>query len=143
MSHFLSVLQATIGLLAILFTLPALSAELEDNGDELSACSVDNGRALYSKCAVCHNYDRSQAHGVVGPNLYQIVGRQVGKIEGYKFSSSMRKSTDTWSVELLDEFLKAPMAVYPRTRMAFAGLGNPQDRADLICFMAKNKPINN
>jgi len=122
-------LRLRIAVTGMLFSaaMPALASD---------QCSLENGKTLYQKCAVCHTYDDSGAHGVVGPNLYRIVDRPVGKVKGYKFSSVMRKSSENWTIELLDAFLKQPMAVYPRTRMAFSGISKDQDRADLICYLS-------
>lgn len=139
MTRLFSLFHTALCCLAFVFTLPALGDGLSNDARSLSNCAPERGKTLFNKCAVCHNYDRSQTHGVVGPNLYQTLDRPVGKIEGYKFSSAMRKSEDRWTVEFLDSFLKQPMAVYPRTRMAFAGISNAQDRADLICFLAANQ----
>ena len=104
--------------------------------DDVSECDLVRGEKLFQKCAVCHSFDASGANGPTGPNLYGVIGRKVGQAEGYKFSGALRKSGDVWSSEHLDAFLAQPMAMYPRTRMAFAGLKKERDRADVICFMA-------
>ena len=132
MFSLISSLRTTLCALAVVAALPVLSSD----GEGSLECSLDRGATLFTKCAVCHNNDNSQTHGVVGPNLYQLMDRPVGKIEGYKFSSVMRKSSNSWTVEHLDAFLKEPMVHYPRTRMAFAGISSAQDRADLICFLS-------
>jgi cytochrome c len=129
--------------LALLLALPALGGEPSDHNGAVPNCSPEKGEALFGKCTVCHNYDSSQTHGVVGPNLHDILDRPVGKIAGYKFSSSMRKSNDIWTQEFLNTFLKEPMVVFPRTRMAFAGISNAEDRADLICFFSSNNAGSN
>ena len=101
-------------------------------------CDPDNGQKIFQNCSVCHTNDDSGQHGTVGPNLYDTLGRAVGKEPGYKFSSALRKSGDIWTYEHLDAFLENPMAIYPRTRMAYAGLKKEKDRRDVICVLGKS-----
>lgn len=98
------------------------------------ACDLARGEAVYQKCAVCHPVDAGAAHAA-GPNLHGVVGRAVGKVEDFRFSKRMRKAEVAWSVEHLDAFLDNPAEVYPRTRMAFAGLKDAADRAAVICYL--------
>ncbi|NCF20488.1 MAG: c-type cytochrome [Haliea sp.] len=97
-------------------------------------CNLERGQQIAQKCTTCHSLEAGGSHGV-GPNLYGVIGRQVGQTPGFKFSSALRKSGDFWSVERLDEFLKNPYQVYPGSRMAFAGLRKPEDRRDILCYM--------
>ena len=99
-----------------------------------AACDIDRGKKIFQKCAICHSFDSSGEH-LAGPNLYQIAGRTVGKVEGFKFSRKLRKSEDVWTRERLDAFLEAPLDYYPGMRMAFAGLKKSEDRMDLICYL--------
>ncbi|WP_082457895.1 cytochrome c family protein [Pseudomonas sp. EGD-AK9] len=102
------------------------------------SCDPENGRKVFQTCAVCHSNDNSGNHGAAAPNLYGVLGREVGAVPGFKFSSAMRESGDTWTSEHLDAFLENPMAVYPLTRMAFSGLKNDKDRRDVICVLGKS-----
>ena len=103
------------------------------NGDDLS-CDVAAGERLFKKCAVCHSVEAGVAHGA-GPNLYDVVGRAVGKIDGFRFSRAMRESDSIWNAEHLNAFLENPQAVYPRTRMAFSGFKKAEDRSTMICYL--------
>jgi len=107
-------------------------------GEEPAACDITRGERIYQKCAICHNLDNSGGHHLAGPNLYNILGRPVGKVPGFKFSRKLRKSEDIWTAELMDLFLESPLEVYPGTRMAFAGLKKEKDRADLICYLERH-----
>nr|WP_256837020.1 cytochrome c family protein [Pseudomonas oleovorans] len=100
-------------------------------------CDPENGKKIFQTCAVCHSNDNTGGHGPAAPNLHGVVGRKVGSAPGFKFSSALRKSGDTWTVEHLDSFLKSPMGVYPLNRMAFSGLKNDKDRRDVICILNK------
>lgn len=112
------------------------SASLQAGGEaqSKSACDIQRGEKIYQKCAVCHTLDDSGKH-LAGPNLYQVIGRPVGKVEGFKFSRKLRKSEDVWTTEQMNIFLESPLEVYPGIRMAFAGLKKENDRTDLICYL--------
>jgi cytochrome c len=47
----------------------------------------------------------------------------------------MKSKGVTWAPDTLDAFLAAPMKYVPGTRMAFAGISNPQERADVIAYL--------
>jgi cytochrome c len=49
----------------------------------------------------------------------------------------MRRSGLTWDAETLSRFLQSPSKVVPGTRMAFPGLSKPEDRADVIAYLAQ------
>jgi len=119
-----------------IYGLAIVCVSLGANADDANECDLVRGEKLFQKCAVCHSFDASGANGPTGPNLHGVIGREVGQVEGYKFSGALRKSGDVWSNAHLDAFLAQPMAMYPRTRMAFAGLKKERDRADVICFIA-------
>ena len=93
--------------------------------------NLERGLRVLNKCLVCHTVEAGQTHAA-GPNLYGVLGRKVGKVEGYKFSRALRKSEEIWTKELLDEFVASPAEAIPRNRMAFSGLKNVTDRASLI-----------
>jgi cytochrome c len=99
-------------------------------------CDLGDGEKVFQKCAVCHSIKAGEPHGV-GPNLNGVVGRGIGKVEGFKFSRGMRESDQTWTAAHLDGFLENPMGVYPRTQMAFSGLKKAQDRTDVLCFIGR------
>ena len=99
-------------------------------------CDLVLGKRMFQKCVICHSINDDGVHSI-GPNLHGLLERPVGKVEGFKFSREMRNSEESWTAEYLDTFLESPMAMYPRTTMAFAGLKKPADRAAVICYMAK------
>jgi cytochrome c2 len=94
------------------------------------------GATLFAQCKICHSIDAGK--NMVGPSLNHIVGTKAGDVPGYTFSPAMKKSGIKWTSATLSEFLTAPMKKVPGTKMAFAGLAKPQDRADVIAFLAKN-----
>jgi cytochrome c len=65
-----------------------------------------------------------------------LFGRKAGSVRGYNYSKAMKESGIVWGSETLDRFLEAPLAFLPGTKMGYAGVKDPQDRADLIAYMA-------
>lgn len=101
----------------------------------LDAGDVTHGKTLYSKCRSCHT---AGADGI-GPRHCDVVGRKAGSIAGYNYSPAMQKCGLTWTPENLDRFLAEPAKTVPGTFMTFAGIHKPQDRADLIAYLATLK----
>ncbi|TCT09416.1 c-type cytochrome [Paralcaligenes ureilyticus] len=89
------------------------------------------GEAVYSRCLACHAlaYDR------VGPRHCGLFGRKAGSVKGFDYSSAMKNSKIVWNEQTLNLFLKNPMADVPGTFMGYAGIPDPQERADLIAYL--------
>ena len=125
---------------------PAAAPALEPIGPLLAAANVDSGRQLAQRqCASCHNFAQGGANGV-GPNLWGIVGANHARVAGFNYSAANRALAEKpWGYEELNAFIANPREAMPGTRMAFAGLRNAQQRAELIAFLrtldANPKPL--
>lgn len=94
------------------------------------------GEKVFKKCASCHTIDKGGANRV-GPNLWGVVNRSTAHAEGFKYSDAMLShDAETWTPEHLDEYLAKPRDVIAGTTMSFAGLPKPEDRHNLIAWMA-------
>jgi len=91
------------------------------------------GKRVFAQCMTCHAVQEGRNN--VGPSLYQIVGRTAGSVEGFKYSDANKNSGLVWTEEQLFTYLENPQATIPGTIMAFPGLRNPQDRADVIAYL--------
>ena len=101
----------------------------------LASADVAAGEKVFAKCAACHTITSGGANGI-GPNLYATVGEEIGKGKaGFAFSAALSGKGGSWTFENLDHWLKSPREFAPGTKMTFAGLGNPADRANLIAWM--------
>lgn len=100
----------------------------------LAAGDAGAGRKIAKKCAACHSVDEG-GKNKVGPNLYGILGDQVARTDGFKYSDALGQFGGTWSYETLDGFLTKPKEFLRGTKMAFAGLKKPTDRANLILYL--------
>jgi cytochrome c len=73
----------------------------------------------------------------VGPHLNGIVDRQKGASAGYAYSEALLAvASEAWTPENLDGFLEDPKGYMPGTKMAFAGLPDAEERANLIAYLA-------
>ena len=96
---------------------------------------VAKGEKLFkARAAQCHTGNKGGPNGV-GPNLYGLVGRKSGTIEGFSYSKANSESGVVWTPEVLDVYLENPKKFMPGTKMAFAGLKKAQDRADIIAYL--------
>ncbi len=122
------------------------AATLEPVGPMLASADAEAGRALAQRlCASCHNFAQGGANGV-GPNLWGIIGANHAHAQGFNYSAGMRGLSDKpWDYEALNVFLHRPANGVPGTRMAFAGIGNAQQRANVIAYLrtldANPKPL--
>lgn len=101
-------------------------AQAQDDGD---------GAKLYKKhCKVCHTLGKGEA-ARQGPNLWGIVGRAAGSVEGFKYSKALKNADITWTKEQLDAWLTDPKALIPGSVMIYKQK-DPEIRNTIIEFMA-------
>ncbi|MEO6579596.1 MAG: cytochrome c family protein [Sphingomicrobium sp.] len=101
----------------------------------LAQADVAKGEQVFKKCAACHVSAAGGANGI-GPNLWGVLGEPIGKgAGGYAFSAALSGVGGNWDWKSLDHWLASPRAMAPGTKMTFAGLGDPQDRANVIAFL--------
>lgn len=101
----------------------------------LAVADPAKGEAVFAKCVSCHTIDQGGANGI-GPNLYAVVGEGIAQGRGgFAFSSALASHGGNWDFANLDAWLKNPRAFADGTKMSFAGLSKPEDRANLIAFM--------
>ncbi len=101
----------------------------------LASANADSGKEIFDKsCATCHltaagekNHER--------PNLWGIVGRPKGSESDVQYSSVLKEAGGNWTFEELNSFISHPTLTLPGTDMAFEGLHDEQQRADLIAYL--------
>jgi cytochrome c len=113
-------------------------AEAVDEGPDfatlLASADAGKGERVFGKCKACHKLEDG-ANGT-GPHLFGVVDRATGSVDGFGYSGAMVAVTETWSTEALNGFLENPKGYAPGTKMSFSGLKKPEDRANLIAYLA-------
>jgi cytochrome c len=98
---------------------------------------VASGEKIFKKCAACHSIVKGGGNKI-GPALYNVVGRQVGGINDYKYSKALVAYEKEWNFEELNGFLIKPTKWIKGTKMAYAGLRKEKDRASIIKYLNQN-----
>lgn len=109
-----------------------------DLGTLLAGADAAAGESVFAKCVACHTINQGGANGI-GPNLYGIMGKAIGGgAAGFAYSSALTDKGGQWTWENMDEWLKSPRGFASGTKMSFAGLSKPEDRANVMEYMAAN-----
>ena len=94
--------------------------------DAVDAALAAEGEKVFRKCKACHQVGEG-AGNRTGPALNGIVGRDIGAVEGFRYSKPMEAMNGVWDSDRLHAFLAAPKSYVKGTRMSFAGLKAPGD----------------
>lgn len=100
----------------------------------LARADAARGEAFFSRCAACHTIAPG-GPASIGPNLYGAMGSGIASRPGFAYSPALRDKGGTWDWESANRFLQLPRAFAPGTRMTFAGVRDPQDRADVMLYL--------
>lgn len=98
------------------------------------AADANNGKAIFSRCMACHTVTKGGGNGL-GPNLFGVTGRKAASLPNYMYSSALKGSGITWSDDKLKAWIGGPSRLVPGTKMAFAGINNPAQVADVIAYL--------
>jgi cytochrome c len=100
----------------------------------LAKADPAKGGDVFKKCAACHNADKGGPNQL-GPNLWGVLGEPIGQGKGFPFSPALSSKGGNWNWDNLSQWLTSPKAFAPGTKMTFAGISNPQDRANVMAFL--------
>ena len=98
---------------------------------------IATGEKVFKKCAACHSIVKGGKNNI-GPALYNVVGREVGAVDDYKYSKALAAYGKEWTFEELNGYLIKPAKWIKGTKMAFAGLRKEKDRASVILYLNQN-----
>ncbi|WP_108784564.1 c-type cytochrome [Wolbachia endosymbiont of Bemisia tabaci] len=106
-----------------------------DIGELMQNASFEKGKSSAKKCIACHSFEKGGMNKV-GPNLWNVVGNKKTHLgNSFNYSRALLEKGGKWGYEELFAFLKNPKAYIKGTRMAFAGISNPQEIADLVSYL--------
>jgi cytochrome c len=115
---------AALALIAAgILSTPALAA-----GDPVA------GKAVFARCAICHNVEKDGGNGV-GPNLFGVAGRKAASVDGFNYSGPLKASGITWSDDNLSKWVAGPAKMIPGTKMAFGGISSKTQIADVVAYL--------
>ena len=117
---------------------PAVEAVAEPIKDLLPKADVAQGQKISQICASCHTFNKGEPN-MTGPNLFGVVGRPRGTAPGFDYSDAMKAKGGTWDETSINEFLWKPSKFITGTKMGFAGLKKPEDRAAIIKWLETHK----
>ncbi len=113
----------------------AASGEAKPIATLLASADATKGVAAAKPCLACHSFERG-GPGKTGPNLWEIVGRAPGAVDGFAYSEAMKaKAGEPWSFESLDKFIADPKGYLPGTKMVFGGVKKDTARADIVAYL--------
>ncbi len=98
-----------------------------------AAADLQHGKQAFAVCAPCHEAGAAD----LAPPLAGVVGRRAGSLPGFAYSNPMKRAGFVWDTARLLDFVQDPQSVVSGTRMAFSGLDNPADAADLVAYLAQ------
>ena len=101
----------------------------------LATADIAKGEASFKKCMSCHTINQGGANGQ-GPNLYAILGDSIAAGRGgFAFSDALKAKGGKWDWTSMSAWLEAPSAFASGTKMSFAGLTDPQERANVMAYL--------
>jgi cytochrome c len=95
------------------------------------------GKRQYIYCQACHTVQVGGPNKV-GPNLAGVLKRPAAKADGFVYSAALTNSGIVWDPATLDRWLASPAKLVPGTTMVFAGINDPQQRANLIAYVQQS-----
>jgi len=109
----------------------------------LPTADAAKGAEVFKKCAACHTVAQGGATGI-GPNLWATLGKPHGHVAGFAYTDALKSKPGNWDFDAMNAWLTSPRAYAAGTKMSFAGLSKPEDRANVIAYlnsMGSNLPL--
>jgi cytochrome c len=104
------------------------------------------GERVFQRCFACHSVVAGEEN-LPGPSLRCLLGRQAGTLPGFRYSAAMIEAGAAqglvWTRTTLDAFLADQQRLVPGTAMWIPPLTVPEDRRDLIDYLASVEPCAN
>ncbi|HEX3864532.1 MAG TPA: cytochrome c family protein [Stellaceae bacterium] len=99
-----------------------------------AAADIAAGQALFNRCKICHMTEAG-AQSTVGPNLHGVFGRKAGTLGDFRYSDAMKNSAIVWDDDSIGNYIRDPRGFIPGNRMAFPGIKDDTEIADLLAYL--------
>ncbi|MCX7324295.1 MAG: c-type cytochrome [Hyphomicrobiales bacterium] len=119
---------------------PAAAADTPID-ERMKVADAGRGERAVGACKACHSFENGGANKV-GPNLWKVVDGPKAHVDGFGYSAALKERKakgEKWGAAELDGFLKNPKAYLAGTTMGFAGIARPDQRADIVAYLASLK----
>lgn len=115
------------------------AAAVPASGSDPALGDPDRGARVFLQCAACHALEEG-AEARIGPNLWNVVERDIASAPGFAYSAAMKAQEGSWTLARLDTYLANPQGSVPGTTMGFAGIADEAQRRDLLAHLVRNSP---
>jgi cytochrome c len=124
-------LRVAIGLA---FCSAVLAATMADAQMPLPTPKPPDAATLFKQqCGTCHATTLTEPTRQ-GPQLFKIVGRRAGSVEGFNYSPGFAKADFVWDEAKLDTWITEPQVMIPGTVMAYRQ-AKPEVRSTIIAYL--------
>ena len=113
---------------------PVAEAAPVEIAEFMAAADIEAGKIFSKKCTACHSFEKGGPNKV-GPALYGVSGRPLASLGSYAYSDALKTKGGAWDDQNLSEFLKKPKKWAKGTKMVYAGIKKPEQRANLIAYL--------
>jgi len=110
-------------------------AALERPADPVAGLEGGRGAEVFRACVACHTLSPDGGQRA-GPTLHGVIGRRIGSLPGYAYSSGFADHDIIWSKETIGRLFElGPAAYTPGTKMPEQRVTSSEDRAALVEFL--------
>ena len=102
------------------------------------AQDVAAGEQSFNKCKPCHDIGE-EAKIKLGPPLNGIDGRKSAAYPDFNYSEPFKGLGVTWGAAKFKQWVSGPGAMVPGTRMAFSGIKDDAEIANLWAYLSQYK----
>jgi aldose sugar dehydrogenase len=103
---------------------------------EVELADSEGALVYQASCAACHSL---RGDNEIGPPLDGVMGRAVGRAEGFAYSAALREAKASWTRRHMAAYVRDPQSAYPGTHMTAVRLSDPEIEA-LLTFLEAQQP---